>query len=261
MVSEPWVFSYSGWSFFYLPSIGSRQHLWEHWVFKLYTEFFLLSSTISGSALQLLSFFKIQGSVDPSNHLPRSGSHYLQSDHRWSSLIVSDQKWPTADLHHQCSGISPPCSTANLHVYDNFLEIYRSSEVGHLLVFVEILFWSFIFITAVQTLGFGFDLPETTSGSCRNLLLTHLHPQICIQIHWWNPRAALHTDDRVVWVLLCTICALFTLLPLVTVLGTLFVIWSFIIVVIWLVNDLINCNLVHFWLLSSAITCSACDFL
>ena len=99
----------------------------------------------------------------------------------WSSVLIPVHLGSEV-AHLRSSSLlswtSPSWSSGFLHLFEDFLTIYGSSEVGHLLFFVETLFCPFLFISAVQKFGFGFVLPETTSNSCGNLLWTHPHPQI-----------------------------------------------------------------------------------
>ena len=138
-------------------------------------------------------------------HLPIIGSlfmifwdHLLQPDYIWSSLIISDQAWPTIDHHLLLSCHSPSWSPGIIHIYGDFLRIYESSEVGHNSIFAVRQFGPYLFISAVPKYWFGLVLTETTSNSCGNLLCTHPLPQICQQIICWDPRTVLHTDDQVV---------------------------------------------------------------
>ena len=74
-------------------------------------------------------------------------------DHLWSSLIISDQSWPTCDRHHHTSGISPLWSPGFLLVYGDFFNIFCSSGVSFLPIFVEFQFFPLISISTVQNLG------------------------------------------------------------------------------------------------------------
>ena len=110
-------------------------------------------------------------------HIFFSGRHFLPPDRLWSSLIISDQPWPTCDLQPHISGSSSTWSPGSLLLSGHFFKIYEPSEVGLLLFFVEVQFYPLVFISAVQIFGFLLAQPGTTSIRCEIV-----HP--CISILW-----------------------------------------------------------------------------
>ena len=127
-----------------------------------------------GSPSAIILFSRIIS--DHPDHL-RSGVAHL-----WSSQLISRT--------------FPSWSTGASWVYEDFFLIYWSSEVGFLPIFVKVQYFPLVFISAVQDLGSGFDLTETTSSSCIKLLFLHPHPLICVHITRWGPRVDLATANR-----------------------------------------------------------------
>ena len=111
-------------------------------------------------------------------HIFFTGRHFMPLDRLWSSLIISDQPWPTYDHQPHISGSSSSWSPGSLLISGHFFKLYGSSEVGLLLIFVEIQFYQLVFISAVQNFGFLLVLPGTTSIRCENSPPFHPHPLI-----------------------------------------------------------------------------------
>ena len=125
-----------------------------------------------------------------------SGRHFLPPDRLWSSLIISDQPWPTCDLQPHISGSSSTWSPGSLLLSGHFFKIYEPSEVGLLLFFVEIQFYQLVFISAVQIFGFLLAQPGTTSIRCENCPPLHPHPLIWPLIICWGSRGTLPTKRQ-----------------------------------------------------------------
>ena len=111
--------------------------------------------------------------------------HSLQPDHLRSSLIISDQTWPTGDHHIRNWRNQSPSSPIIPLLYHYFSSNFVSSEVGHLAYFVIFQFYQEVFITAVKDCGFWSVSSGTSSNSCEKSLF--FHPQTLISsliIHW-----------------------------------------------------------------------------